>query len=332
MTAYYNDNDPFAGAWLRALIAHGQIACGDVDDRSITDVKASDLAGYRQCHFFAGIGGWSLALRLASWPDDWSVWTASIPCQPLSSAGQHRGHADKRHLWPAFFELLAERAPSVVFGEQVSGAAGREWYAGIRADLEAIGYASGAADLPAASVGAPHYRPRIYWMAYTDRDRRQELGAPRLHDNGKSGNDAPRSSAPDDLADPGGHGWQQGGASSAQAGQPEPARPSAFNFWSDFGLVYESNGAALRIESGIEPLAHGIPSRVGRLRGYGNAIVPPLAAEFIKASMETLRDASATSRGQQILHDQDNRDRRNHRRRELRRERRTGMRDMFAGL
>ena len=68
--AYYNEFDPKAAAWLRELIAADLIAPGDVDERSIADVQPADLVGYTQCHFFAGIGGWSYALRLAGWPDD----------------------------------------------------------------------------------------------------------------------------------------------------------------------------------------------------------------------------------------------------------------------
>lgn len=68
--AYYNEFDPYAAAWLRQLIADGHIAPGDVDERSITEVKPDDLKSYGQCHFFAGIGWWSLAARLAGIPDD----------------------------------------------------------------------------------------------------------------------------------------------------------------------------------------------------------------------------------------------------------------------
>lgn len=56
MSAYYNEIDPFATAWLRELMKAGHIAPGEVDTRSIEDVVPSDLAGFRQCHFFAGIG------------------------------------------------------------------------------------------------------------------------------------------------------------------------------------------------------------------------------------------------------------------------------------
>ena len=87
MTAYYNEHDAYAAAWLRNLIAAGHIAAGDVDARDIQDVTPDDLTGYTQCHFFAGLGGWSYALRLAGWPDDRPVWTGSCPCQPFSTAG-----------------------------------------------------------------------------------------------------------------------------------------------------------------------------------------------------------------------------------------------------
>ena len=118
MPAYYNEIDLYAAQWLRNLISAGHIAPGDVDERSIEEVAADDLTGYDQCHFFAGIGGWAYALRLAGWPDDRSVWTGSCPCQPLSCAGQQQGPADARHLWPAFFRLIAECGPPVVAGEE----------------------------------------------------------------------------------------------------------------------------------------------------------------------------------------------------------------------
>ena len=109
---YYNDNDPFAAQWLRNLVAAGLLPAGDVDDRSITEVRPDDVKGYEQCHFFAGIGGWPYALGLAGWPIDRPAWTGSCPCQPLSGAGQHKGHADERHLWPAFSALSPSAALS----------------------------------------------------------------------------------------------------------------------------------------------------------------------------------------------------------------------------
>jgi DNA (cytosine-5)-methyltransferase 1 len=163
--AYYNEIDPFAAQWLRNLISAGLIAPGDVDERSIEDVHPSDLKPYAQCHFFAGIGVWSYALRQAGWPDDKPVWTGSCPCQPFSSAGKRTGFADERHLWPAWFHLIEQCRPAIIFGEQVASKDGLAWLDLVQADLEVAGYASGAVDLCAAGVGAPHIRQRLWWVA-----------------------------------------------------------------------------------------------------------------------------------------------------------------------
>ena len=164
MSAYYNEHDPNAAAWLRELIKHGHIADGEVDSRSIVDVRSDDLDGFTQCHFFAGIGVWSYALRLAGWSDDRSVWTGSCPCQPFSAAGKREGFNDERHLWPHFHRLIAECRPPVVLGEQVASKDGLNWLDTVFADLEGSGYAAGAADLPACGLGAPHIRQRLWFV------------------------------------------------------------------------------------------------------------------------------------------------------------------------
>jgi DNA (cytosine-5)-methyltransferase 1 len=248
--AYYNEIDPFAAAWLRNLIAAGHIAPGEVDERSIVDVQPDDLKGYTQCHFFAGIGGWSLALRMAGWPDDLAVWSGSCPCQPLSSAGLRKGHADQRHLWPAFHRLIAERIPATCFGEQVASKDGREWFAGIRADLEALGYACGGADLCAAGVGAPHIRQRLFWVGNACGDRLR-VG---------------------------------GGATTDKPIQPsigQIPRP-----WCGADIIECLDGARRRLKPGLKQVATRDAGTYGRLRAYGNAIVVPLAAEFIAAFVE----------------------------------------------
>lgn len=171
MSAYYNEIDQFAAQWLRNLIAGGMIAPGDVDERSIVDVRAADLVGYGQCHFFAGIGVWSYAIRSAGWSDDAPIWTGSCPCQPFSDAGRKRGTEDERHLWPEFFRLIAECRPGVVFGEQVASRDALAWLDVVQADLEGAGYAVGAVDTCAAGYGAPHIRQRLYWVADADAKR-----------------------------------------------------------------------------------------------------------------------------------------------------------------
>lgn len=168
MSAYYNENDAFAAAWLRNLISAGHIAPGEVDERSIAEVSADDLVGFRQCHFFAGIGVWSYALRQSGWPDDRPVWTGSCPCQPFSGAGKKEGVKDARHLWPVWFNLIRERRPGVILGEQVASRDGLAWWDIVSGDLEGEDYPCAALDLCVPGVGGPHIRQRLYWMAYAD--------------------------------------------------------------------------------------------------------------------------------------------------------------------
>lgn len=163
---YYNEFDHNAAEWLRQLIEDGLIPKGEVDERSIADVRATELVGYTQCHFFAGISGWPLALQLAGWPEDRPVWTGSCPCQAFSTAGKQLGFADERDLWPVFRNLIAECRPDVVFGEQVENAIKHGWLDRVYADMERENYACGSVVLGAHSVGAPHRRYRLYWGGF----------------------------------------------------------------------------------------------------------------------------------------------------------------------
>ncbi|MCV0348483.1 MAG: DNA cytosine methyltransferase [Nitratireductor sp.] len=185
MRAYYNEIDPAAAHILRALIEEGVIANGEVDTRSIKEVEPHDLEGYTQCHFFAGGGLWSVAARLAGWPDDAPLWTGSCPCQPFSAAGKGLGTDDPRHLWPDFHRLISACRPAVVMGEQVAGKAGYGWFDGVRADLAREDFTARAIDFPACSVDAPHQRNRLYWIAmdnarcYRERQSQSEICAGR---------------------------------------------------------------------------------------------------------------------------------------------------------
>jgi DNA (cytosine-5)-methyltransferase 1 len=168
VTAFYNECDPYAAQWLRNLIAAGLIAPGIVDERKIQDIEAWELMEFTQCHFFAGIGVWSHALRNAGWPDDAPIWTGSCPCQPFSAAGKQKGFDDERHLWPTWFGLIEQCRPAMVIGEQVASAL--DWLDLVSADMEGAGYAFGASDLCAAGFGGAHIRQRLYFVGMANTD------------------------------------------------------------------------------------------------------------------------------------------------------------------
>ena len=286
----YNENEPFAIRWLEQLQERNLIPGGKIDGRSITDIRPEDCD--RTSHFFAGIGGWAYALQLAGWDPARDVWTGSCPCQPFSIASNKSTFADaiedKRHLWPIWRELIAECRPPVIFGEQTSSKLGREWLSGVRSDLEALGYAVGAADLCAASVNAPHRRQRLYWVAHTRHGG--DMGRDGLRDTEASTASAtgtnpyscegrsqyPRLGTLDVLTD----------------GSSEYA-----SFWDDYDIAecqsLDGSVQYRRVESGTLPLVDGIPSRLrtGLIKGYGNAIVPQLAATFIRSFLEAEGEA-----------------------------------------
>lgn len=297
MTAYYNEIDPNAANWLRWLIDHNHIAPGFVDTRSITELQPDDLTGYTQVHFFAGIGGWSLAARLAGWPDERPLWTGSCPCQPFSVAGKGAGTADERHLWPDFHRLIRACRPTVVMGEQVAGAAGYGWFDGVAADLARENYASRYVDIPACAVDAPHIRSRLYWIA-VEHPARIGRGEGRPEPEFRSGRAAVAGAdAPEPLATPQSqHGGRdeprrgsQGRAADGRAdagsrdagnlgnaigarlegqrghgdrgaGWPQPDRPTAApngSFWADAEWITCHDGKARRTQPGLPMLVDG---------------------------------------------------------------------------
>jgi DNA (cytosine-5)-methyltransferase 1 len=296
VTAYYNENEPYAAQWLRNLIAEKLIAPGIVDDRSIHDVQPSDLDGFVQCHFFAGIGGWSFALRLAGWSDSRSVWTGSCPCQPFSVAGKQAGFDDPRHLWPQFRRLIDQRRPATVFGEQVAGAS--DWLRIVRSDLEEMAYAVGAIPMEAASADADHYRDRYWFVANSTMSSEGRRGLQRPSQSTEAMDGRP----PGEFAGRGDSAL--GDANDAQRRADGHAgdnngwgSPEWHEGYGDAQVASISGLPYLQCPDGkwrrlppprVRWLGNGIPSRVAKLRAFGNAIDPRPAAKFITAAMECL--------------------------------------------
>jgi len=330
VSAFYNEHDKQAANWLRELIHEGHIPPGDVDERSIRDVSADDLRGYDQCHFFAGIGVWGYALRCAGWDDARPVGTGSCPCQPFSAAGKQAGEKDPRHLWPDLHRIIrdarqqGQRWADCFFGEQAPTAG--EWIDLVRSDLEALGYAFGSPDIPAAGFGGAHIRQRFYWVADAHNAERWADLAPRnigdWPSTGRvqgSGHAAERG-APGGMGhthDQRGHGSPAGGE---QAGWREPSHAGSAGRVADTpsigwrqehsnpGRLLAGNPAQGRtarpgdgcgdsdwiacrdglwrpVEPGTSPLATAAPARLGRLRGYGNALDGETATQFVAAYM-----------------------------------------------
>jgi len=240
MTAYYNEIDPAAAQWLRNLIEAGHIAPGYVDERSIEDVFPSDLRGFTQCHFFAGIGVWSHALRQSGWSDDGPVWTGSCPCQPFSTAGKGAGFDDERHLWPAFHHLIKECKPSIVFGEQVASKDTEPWLDLVQTDLEALDYAFGAVPFPSAGVSAPHIRERLYWVADTNNTRLEGWETVRQR--------ADQCAFGEDSLD-----------------DKSPTSGPTNNFWRNADWLLCRDGKWRPVEPGYEQMVDGSASSLGRV-------------------------------------------------------------------
>ena len=313
MVAYYNEIDPYAAQWLRNLISAEEIAPGDVDERDIRDVLPSDLRGYNQCHFFAGVGVWSHSLRKAGISDDTKIWTGSCPCQPFSTAGRKKGTSDERHLWPYWFHLIQANRPPIIFGEQVASKGGLSWFDLVSSDLEDSDYSIGAADLCAAGFGAPHIRQRLFFgaslnlpqkkrLAYSSSSRRKhEPSQESLSLQQKMVEETQRRLEPSDRStsvlsnarlvdsfDPTSERDSRR-FSSSQNSEHREARVSVNGFWRDADWLLGAGGHERDwrpVEPGTLPLANGTPNRVGRVRAYGNAIVSEVASGFIRSFVE----------------------------------------------
>lgn len=198
--------------------------------------------------------------------------TAGFPCQPFSCAGQRRGTSDERFLWPELARLLGEVRPRFALLENVPGILsmdGGRIFGRILGELAALGFDASWNCVPASAVGALHRRDRMWIVANSYIERSQRYGQP-----GECPGQLPAWTGSQDVAYANGHnGQRRGGAVQmgwiGSAGETAPDGDARGTQWS--------------VEPDVGRVASGIPKRVDRLRGLGNAIVPQVAYIFLEA-------------------------------------------------
>lgn len=186
-----------------------------------------------------------------------AILCGGFPCQDVSAAGKGAGLAGARSgLWREFARLARELAPRFVVVENVASGA-RRWLPFVRRDLHVLGYRTRAYALSAADVGAPHLRKRIFVVAYADRQGQLQPPWQGQERNG---------------ARDGGCDATDADGARLEERQFEQARPQRAA--SERGRVPASAWAS---SAGVRRMAHGVPHRMERLRGLGNAVVPQCA-------------------------------------------------------
>ena len=231
-----------------------------------------------------------------------------FPCQPYSVAGKRKGAADNRNLWPEFSRVIAELQPQYVIAENVLGIIS-SYIDTVLSDLEGQGYTIATFNLPAIAFDAPHRRERIFIVGYSEEFRRNEVPVTFSGENRKS-KITPRGSS-SNFPDPnerrlwndeesdrgrelstiiGNDGANKSLADTDRTRKSQPQRlEQAQRGWSingGDGQITEHNSSNWTIEPNVGRVAHGIPNRVHRLRGLGNAVVPQVAEWIGRRIME----------------------------------------------
>ncbi len=184
------------------------------------------------------------------------VAVGGFPCQPISDAGLKLAQADERWLWPEFARIVRELRPRYVIVENVAALLARG-IDDVLGDLAALGYDAEWDCIPAAAVGAPHRRDRVWIVAYPNGQGLQGYGRElRLAEGGGQVTAARRGAAPllgdaDELG--------------------RVRRPRVFG--PRWRRQLEDAGG-WEPEPDVGRVAHGVPARAHRLRALGNALVP----------------------------------------------------------
>ena len=193
------------------------------------------------------------------------------PCQPFSQAGKRKGKEDPRHLWPYVLDAIRAIRPRYALMENVRGHL-TLGFGDVLADLASCGYSAEWQIIPASSVGAPHRRDRLFFVAYPDGERSHrteidadETGKPSLSNTPGCGETVAYSSGGDERISES-YGVEEVFGETAESGERGSDCRAGEHRW--------------ETEPDVGRVAHGVPARVDRLRGLGNAVVPQVA-EFV---------------------------------------------------
>ena len=276
-----------------------------------------EWAGLSHPVLFCDIEPWSRQVLAKHWPDvpisddvkelasdagrlvpDCDILTAGYPCQPFSVAGQQRGAEDDRHIWPEIFAIVQAKRPAWCVFENVSGhiTLGLDQ---VLSDLEGENYAVQPFVIPACAVDAPHRRDRV-WIIAAHADSDSEPNGTRYAEAGKrlvghAQNDRREGRVTQIRRQGQTHQSDQPGLGV----RSEPSRPGenvadtiiqrgpgrdaqrqdATATWKSPGYQrHDTRGMETWLpEPPVGRVANGIPRRVDRLKGLGNAIVPQIA-------------------------------------------------------
>ncbi len=241
---------------------------------------------------------------------DCDILTAGYPCQPFSVAGDRQGEEDDRHIWPHIRKIVAYKRPTWVVFENVYGHVSMG-IDKVLTDLETDGYTTRTFVVPACGVNAPHRRDRVWIVGYTEHARPSATevtrGAEETSDRGEEGQDTPGQSQR--TGEPGNDGSLETSARTGDVGNPSGGRQRGFNggrhgqkssdgcsdvpdtsrarceeqWWGEpTQTQYEAaqRGDWWLSEPPLGRVAYGIPNRVDKLTGLGNAIVPQIAMQI----------------------------------------------------
>lgn len=277
----------------------------------------------RHIGLFAGIGGFELAARWMGWNTiAWSEWdpfcqkvlsyhfpeakgygdikqadftqyrgqcdilTGGFPCQPYSVAGKRLGKEDERHLWPEMLRVIREVRPRWIVGENVRGLL--SWNEGVVfeevcSDLESEGYEVQAFIIPAAGVGAPHRRERVWIVANASGARINGI-------NGINNEETQENRARHDKFECLGNEWLTTNSASKRlprGNRTESTFRECFgygqeNLWENFPSISPVCGGDDGLPSELDGIT--FPKwRRESIKAYGNAIVPQVAFQIFQA-------------------------------------------------